>query len=134
MKHALPIVTAIHFAHAVRVDSVSNYDLIGLLSKIESANFPIVMPKLAIFLQMTDGRGRLPIKIRLREVETDCVLWAEEHVVNWGEPSYDCVLHRSLQNIAFPNPGIYMLEVLSRGELFAAHSLRALKVAHTVAA
>lgn len=119
-----PVVLGAHFCNCVRLDKAGNYDLLGLFNTLSSESFPFLSPSLSLFVTMTDGRGRVPFKAQIRNIETNETVWADEHIVTWREPTEDCVYVRTLVGLRFSTPGIYALELLGENGLFHSYMLR----------
>ncbi len=66
MALAMVICDSLH-----RDPATGKYTLLRLFSVIGASSFPVTHPQLALYVALTDGRGTVPIKIRLIDVDEE---------------------------------------------------------------
>ena len=54
-----------------RDPATGKWTLLGCFSAIEARVFPCFRPNLAVFVSLTDGRGKTPLKLRLVDVNEE---------------------------------------------------------------
>jgi len=45
--------------------------ILGIFTALQSASFSATLPYVALYLAMTNGRGKIPVKIRLIDVDEE---------------------------------------------------------------
>ena len=84
----------------------------GTFSLIFSATFPCVYPKISVYFALTNGHGQTPVKIRLIDAnEARPALVEVALVVNFIDPLAVVESVGAMQNVIFPVPGDYRLEL-----------------------
>jgi hypothetical protein len=91
---------------------VSLLNLVHSIRPMRQPPYPLVQPRLAVFLQLTGCRGRGEVRVAIREADTDEVIFTTEtHRVAF--PNNPLALHGfrfRLFGCRFPEPGLYWLE------------------------
>jgi hypothetical protein len=88
--------------------------IIGTFSSIAANSFPCTHPLMAVFVAVTDGRGKTPIKLRLVDVdEENDPLFEGEIEVEWVDPRMIVETAYVIQGVAFPAPGEYRFQLSS---------------------
>ena len=62
---APPTIVALITCAAIHQDDARKSYLMDLFNGYQAATFPAVMPRLALYLSLTDGRGPTPLAVRL---------------------------------------------------------------------
>ncbi len=91
--------------------------LLGCFSAVMGRTFPLSVFSLGLYVALTDGRGKMPIRMRIidtdetREpvVETECE-------VEFSDPRMIVELCLNMQGLVFPEAGEYRCQVFAGGE------------------
>jgi hypothetical protein len=87
--------------------------LINIFNNIATTKFPFVMPKMFVFISVTEGTGKLEGELRLLNAkEIDKFLVALKGPMVFQNPRHTNNLVFEFQNITFPEPGEYIFEML----------------------
>lgn len=91
--------------------------LIGTFSAIGGGRYPLTHPILTVYACLTGGRGRIPIRIELVDVDEqrDPVL-VQEGEVEFTDPRQVVELTFEAAGLKFPEPGEYRLKLLANRE------------------
>jgi hypothetical protein len=82
--------------------------ILGTFSVIGATCFPVVHPLISVYVALTDGRGKTPVKLQLLGAdEEDGVLFEGEMEIEWQDPRMVVELTFAMANITFPRPGEY---------------------------
>ena len=111
-----PYVLALVICDAIHVDpGTGKRTILGCFSAIHTRGFPTVHPHMAIYVALTDARGKIPITLRIVDVDekTDPVFEAEAEL-EFPDPRtiLECDFH--VGNVVFPSPGEYRLQLYCR--------------------
>lgn len=91
--------------------------LLGCFSTIIAPKFPARQPLLALYIAVTDGRGRVPITLKLVDVDEDAPpIFEAENVIEFTDPRVIMELDLHIANAVFPKPGEYRLQLLAGKE------------------
>jgi hypothetical protein len=109
-----PLGLALVLCDFVHVDPLSGRrTMLGTFSEIEATSFPVVYPRMAIFAAVTDGRGIMPITIRLlASDEEQTIIWSDTQEVEFDDPQRAYELDVEVLDTPFENPGIFRLQLL----------------------
>ncbi len=91
--------------------------LMGCFATIGATSFPIVHPSLSIFLELTNGRGKVPFRIQVVDVNEDhkpiCVV---EQELEFDDPRLVGQLDLRMVGLKFPKADEYRVQVFACGE------------------
>ena len=115
--HTPPIVLALVLADTILTEVASGkFYINGTFSSILSAGFPCFHPRMAVYLAITNGHGSTPLKMRLVDADEERPPVVEaELIVNFPDPIVVVESVGVLQNVVFPVPGDYRLELYAAG-------------------
>jgi ribonuclease PH len=100
-----------------RDPGTGKFTILGTFSSIAAAAFPCVHPVMAVFVALTDGRGKTPIKLRLIDVdEENDPLFEGDMDVEWTDPRMIAEIAFVVQGAAFPAPGEYRFQLFAGSE------------------
>lgn len=92
--------------------------LIGLFSILHAAQFPAAHPILSIHSVVTNGRGRVSLKVRLVDVDEEREpLFEMGGDVEFTDPRMVGEFDAVARNVVFPVAGEYRVQLLANGEL-----------------
>lgn len=113
-----PYLLAFIVCDAIYIDpSTGKRSLLGIISAFQANDFPAIVPQMVIYASFSDGRGKIPIKLKLTTVDEESEpLFQGDIEVECNDPRtvYDMVL--AVQNIKFPAAGEYRLHFYACGE------------------
>ena len=93
------------------------WTLIGTFSIIGGEAFPLAHPILTVYVALTDGRGKFPIKIQLVDVdEIEEPLLEMEQESEFSDQRVVGELVFQASGVMFPAPGEYRLMLFANGE------------------
>ena len=112
--HQEPYVLAMLICDAIWKDpSTGKSFLLGTFSSIAAMEFPVVHPVMGVYIVLTDGRGKIPLKLQLVSADEDDIIAGVETDVLFEDPRAVLELTLHLQNATFPGPGEYRLQLFS---------------------
>ncbi len=125
-----PHVLAMIICDQVIVDArTGKQSIIGAFSVINTARFPLRYPCLMVYVAMTEGRGKVPLQLRLIDSdEGDRPVVDRALHITFRDPRQVCELHSAFYNMVFPREGEYHLQLLSHGELLMERRLLVRKI------
>ena len=125
-----PVVLAMMICDAIHQDpATKKCTLLGTFSTISAREFPVVHRQLAVHVALTDGRGKVRIKLTLVGLdETEPPLFSGEGTIEFADPRVVAELNFGLKNVKFPRPGEYRFQVYANDELLMERRLHVLLV------
>lgn len=108
-----PVLLSVIICDQVITDMVTKKNtLVGVFENINSVKFPAQHPRLAIFCELTGGRGKMPITVRLIDVQnSDTVLGQFEIEESFTDPREVRNIRFDIGGLVFPNEGEYRFQV-----------------------
>jgi hypothetical protein len=132
---ANPAVVALLSADGVHRDSLGKMYLLGVFNRINASTFPVVHPRLTLYVALTDGYGSAQLAVRLvSAADDDRPLFEADVPVTFPTPLevVEVVMH--LPGTTFPDPGEYRWQVSCGTEVLAERRLIANLTAHRIGA
>jgi hypothetical protein len=113
----LPRVLTLTPADTVSRDAgTGKFSLLGIYNTIVARAFPYVHPSMGLYLALTDGRGKIPLVLRLIDADEErAPVFKVEATLDSSDPTQVTEAGFVLQRLEFPKPGEYVLQ-LSAGE------------------
>lgn len=111
-----PIGKAIILCDQVIEDKrTNNKSVIGIFNRISASRFPASHPRMAIYVALVNGVGKVPIELRLTCLTSSEPkrLFATEGEVEFPDPNHIVELVFDLRSVVFEEPGQYVFEVLA---------------------
>lgn len=110
-KKPTPIPLAMILCDQVLRDGdTGKYVIVGTFSNIEITTLPSVHPSMAIYLALTEGRGKYGGQLRMVHVESDRVLFEAEGPLVFDNPLEVLEIKMILPPLWFKDPGLYALD------------------------
>lgn len=125
-----PYPLAMIISDAVHRDpATGKYTILGTFSSITSKTYPTVHPYLAVFVNLTDGRGVVPLRMRLVDAEEELEepLFETEMECDFFDPRIIYEVVMGAKGIAFPHPGEYRLQLFAGEEFLIERRILLLK-------
>jgi len=124
-----PIILAVILCDTVIRESGTNkLSLIGTFNGIFAPSFPCTHPSLSIYIAITEGRGKVPCKLRMLSLEENNVVFDLPGQIDFGGPTSVGEMVFQLQQIRFEKPGTYAIEFWAGDDLLASRRLNAQKL------
>jgi hypothetical protein len=98
--------------------------ILGCFSVLHAIDFPAVHPALCIYLDLTNGRGQVTIKVQI--VDTDELhepIWAGESLVDFVDPRMVAELDFIVGGLSFPDAGEYRVQVYADNQFLVERRL-----------
>lgn len=91
--------------------------ILGCFGAINSAEFPTVHPALGVYLDLTNGRGRVSLKVRIIDCDEEREpVWTIEQDIEFEDPRMIFELDYLIGGLNFPEPGEYRVQAFANGE------------------
>ncbi|HEX8915416.1 MAG TPA: hypothetical protein VF796_23890 [Humisphaera sp.] len=125
-----PIVLAMVICDAIYADpATGKRTLLGLFGQTASAQFPLVVPQLSVYLAMTDVHGRTPVQVRLVDAnEERPAVFVAEGFAEADDPLAVIETSWFAQQVVLPAPGEYRLQLSANGRLLMERRLSAVQI------
>ena len=123
-----PQAVALVLADQVYRDTSNNKCFIlGTYNAVYSASFPCVRQTMSLYAALTDGHGKVPIRLVLTDVDEELgPLAVAEGTAEMTNPLANLEVVFNLNNVVLPRPGQYRLQLFASGELLRELPLHAL--------
>jgi hypothetical protein len=125
-----PLCLALILCDYVHVDPGSGKQtIIGTFSEVAFDGFPAAIPQLCIYFCLTEGYGKIPIQVRVIDVneERPPIFDVTEHV-EFASPK-DAAQHSlHIRGMPFNEPGQYRVQLFAGGEFLMDRLLRVVGV------
>ena len=109
----------------VRQERNGKFILIGLFDAIHTENFPSTFAKLCLVTRWCSGEGTFTQRSRIINPDQKTVLAEGKDVrVNLPSPEAAATSVEVFINVAFPQPGVYWVEILLESDLKIRYPLR----------
>ena len=120
-RHTLsvpPYALALVIADAIHRDpGTGKRTILGCFSSIYAREFPATHPALAVYIAVTEGRGVVPIKVRMVDVDDEKdPIFEVEGEANFQDPRMVMDMDLFIPNLVFPEPGEYRIQLFASGE------------------
>jgi hypothetical protein len=92
--------------------------LIGILDHVHGNRYPVMLTRLCIFAELTNGRGTVPVSMRIIDAdEARPPVLTGNMEVAFPDPLAVSQLAFGAGGVLFPEPGEYRVQLLSGGHL-----------------
>lgn len=102
--------------HVWRDGTTGKCTLLGSFSFIAAASFPATHHSMGIYAAITDGRGKVSITLTIVDADEEEALFRAEAEIGFEDPRAVSELVLNLQNITFPRPGEYRVQLFAGDE------------------
>lgn len=91
--------------------------LLGCFSCISARKFPAKHVRMCLYVELTNGRGKVEVKGKLVDVgeERDTV-WEDKCAVDFVDPRVVVQVSFRIADVIFPQPGEYRIQLSADGE------------------
>jgi hypothetical protein len=113
-----PYALAIGICDSIHRDrSTGKRYILGCFSALQAIEFPAVQPTLCIYVDLTNGRGQVPVRVQIVDaVEEREPIWMVESVVDFSDPRSVAEMDFMTGNVTFPDAGEYRVQVFAAGQ------------------
>ena len=113
-----PEVVAMVLADLVHRDpGTSKHYILGTYNGVFAPRFPYSWPLMQVYAALTDGRGRVPVRLVLTDADEELgALSVAEGSVEMADPTRNTEVVFSLRDVVLPQPGHYRLQLLACGQ------------------
>jgi len=117
-KIPAPYPLAMVIADAIwRDPATGKRTILGCFSSIGAKEFPVVHPQLAVYVALTDGRGTVPFKIQMVDVDDEAEpIFQAEAEVEFGDPRMAVEMDFHFGGITLPHAGEFRIQLIASGE------------------
>ncbi len=114
-----PEVVAMVLADHVHRDSgTGKHYILGTYDGVVLPRFPCCCPVLQVYAALTDGRGRVTVRLVLTDADEELgALSVAEGSVEMADPNRNAEVVFSLRDVVIPRAGQYRLQLLACGQL-----------------
>lgn len=126
----LPIVLALIVCDDVWIDANSGKQtVLGIYGSVATRQFPYVMPRLAIYISLTECPPEMPIRVSVVDVDDQYPPIVDgEQVIQSSDPREVAQGTVRARNVAFPAAGEYRVQLWACGELMVERRLLLIKM------
>ena len=97
--------------------TTNNKSLIGLFNRIHARQLPVIHPRMCIVISLSNGRGKVPIKLRISSLINDGDVFHATGEVEFNDPLAVCDLVFDLRQVPFKSEGAYAITVFYENTL-----------------
>jgi hypothetical protein len=121
-----PSVLSMVLADQVYRDPASGkFSILGTYCVVRSPRFPCLFPRVNLYAAVTESRGRTPLRVVLTDVdEEQPPLAVAQGELQTNDPTQLVEVSVVLQNVVFPGPGDYRVQLFSGPDLLRELRLR----------
>lgn len=125
-----PILLSVIICDQVILDSITKKPtIVGAFEVVSAEKYPARHSSLAFFCQLTNGRGEMPITIRLVDVgQTDQVMWQQKVRQDFSDVRQVRNLIFNVGGIIFPHEGEYRFQIYADEEFLGERRIICRKV------
>jgi len=92
--------------------------ILGCFSVLHARRFPATHPVMGLYVAITNGRGTVPVKVCLVDVDEEREpLWFAEGEVEFSDPRAVIEMDFMMAGVTFPAPGEYRFQFYASGAL-----------------
>lgn len=103
--------------------------IIGCFSTLFARQFPVIHPIMAVYIALTDGRGKVNIKFQVIDVdEEEEPITKTEGEVEFPDPRAVIEMDLHMPNLTFPKPGEYRFQLFAGDEFVIERRLLVIQV------
>ena len=103
--------------------------ILGCFSTIHAKLFPVKHPALGVYLDLTNGRGQVSIKVQIIDSDEDREpIWTTELEFDFSDPRMVAELDFMVGGLEFPEPGEYRVQAFANGEFIIERRLLLIRV------
>ena len=120
-----PFAVSLLLCEKVIIDLKSrNPSLINIFSGRAVREFPSLPERFSVFAALTDAVGRGTIELRVVDVSSEESIFDWEDAIQFTDRFAVLNLHIELEEVTFPNAGIFAVQLFVDGEHIAESRLR----------
>ncbi|HVU63491.1 MAG TPA: hypothetical protein VHC70_05920 [Phycisphaerales bacterium] len=98
--------------------------VIGIIDHLHGARYPVMMSRMCVFAEMTNGRGTVPVVMRVIDAdEARPPVFTASVNVTFADPLAISQVACGAVGATFPEPGEYRVQILSGAAVLAERRL-----------
>ncbi len=119
MSKEIPIGVALIICDRVITDAMTHEKtLVGTFHQLTSFVFPCILPRLTVFVGVSNGRGYINTEVRcINETEQNTTVFAMKGVIPFNNPNDTIEMGFQFHNTQFQKPGVHAIHLLCEGNL-----------------
>lgn len=112
----VPVAKAIYLCDGSIGFATQKTDLMGLFNSIRPPSYPHTHTTLVVFAQLNGGLGEMPFYVDIRYAPTDELLFTTKpQMLRFPNRNRVVQFAYSIKQCRFPQRGMYLVELFSRG-------------------
>jgi|SRR5579872_3334478 len=109
-----------------RDPSTAKYTLIGTFSGLAGPEFPLIHPHITIYVALTDGHGKMPLRLEMIDVDEEREpVFHFDGRVTFASPKDVVEICFKTPEVSVPEPGEYRLRLFANREFIMERSVLA---------
>lgn len=113
-----PLGMAIVLCDEIIIDQeTQKKSLIGTFCNLWAPEFPVQHPKLCVYVTLTNGMGMVQVEMKCCNTATAEKVFGIEGQIQFPDPNHVHELIFKVNNLIFPQAGVYSFEVLCNDEM-----------------
>src|SRR6266404_418186 len=115
----VPYALAMIIADQIYMDpATGKRSILGCFSAIQAHSFPAAYPIICVAVQLTDGRGKVPLRFRLVDADEEMTIFESDTMeLDFVDPRAIIELGIFIHNATFATPGEYRLQLRANDEM-----------------
>lgn len=129
MANLIPVAKAVYLCDDILSDPTRvKPHLIGVLNAIRADRYPYILPKLQVFAKLVDGLGEVRCRVLIHHARTGRVVHQTgDQVLRFADRRQTIYATFRLQELVWPSPGEYLVELYCNGQFVDDATLRLLE-------
>lgn len=127
-----PIALAMLLCDGLHVDpGTGKKTILGIFTSVGSMVYPFKLPQFVVFVSLTDGRGKMPVEVRVVKMaieidDPDTTVASTKLEMPVEDPLAVIDFAMVLQGVEFPEPGEYRVQLWACGEYIISRRIMAI--------
>ena len=115
--------------YVYREDGTNKQSILGTFDKMLASKIPALRPKLAIYLALTDGRGKQSLTLKMiDELENHPPVFQFEGEVDFVDPLRVLEVGINLENVPISRSGLHRVQLIISGQLVIERKIQIIEV------
>lgn len=109
--------TSLIICDTIILDSFTRkHSLVGIFNTLQASAFPLVYPQLAVFAQLTGGKGTERVTLRCVATSESLTILESRRTIQFPNPGTVVELQFVIHNLTFPGPDLYAFQLHCGGQ------------------
>jgi len=101
--------------HVWQDPATGKQTLLGCFEEIHANDFPVELPRVAVYVEMTGGRGEVALALEITETDEETVVFRQDAEVEFSDPRAVRTIAFDLVDVEIPKPGEYNFDLYAGG-------------------